>query len=183
MNDENIKRILGAPENQTGFSAAKTNKEIADNGYLLMPPRYIAFEERENTHRPFQQIADNINYITRMQNACKLVINETIAKNLGINIETFKKNIENSKELAKTHSEMIGIKLDVSDYVQFTKNKNEIIFKCNDKELLPDILLQFFSVWKNQIALLNTMQNQYLTELRDALLPDLMSGKIDAHGE
>ena len=67
----------------------------------------------------------------------------------------------------------------VEDYIQFTKNKNEFVFKCNDKELLPDILIQFFNVWKNQIALLNTMQNQYLAELRDALLPDLMSGKIE----
>jgi hypothetical protein len=34
-------------------------------------------------------------------------------------------------------------------------------------------------MWKNQISLLNTMQNNYLNELRDALLPDLMSGKIE----
>jgi hypothetical protein len=26
------------------------------------------------------------------------------------------------------------------------------------------------------------MQNQYLAELRDAMLPDLMSGKIDVSG-
>ena len=112
-----------------------------------------------------------------MQNACKLVINETIAKSLGLDIEVFKKEIENTKELAKTQSAMLGVKIETSDYIQFTKNKNEFIFKCNDKEIVPDILLQFFSVWKNQIALLNTMQNQYLAELRDALLPDLMSGK------
>lgn len=53
------------------------------------------------------------------------------------------------------------------------------IFECNDKELLPDILIQFYGIWKNQIAVLNTMQNRYLAELRDAILPDLMSGKID----
>lgn len=58
------------------------------------------------------------------------------------------------------------------------KNKNEFMFKCNDKDLLPDIFIHFLSIWKNQISLLNTMQNQYLVELRDALLPDLMSGKI-----
>lgn len=45
--------------------------------------------------------------------------------------------------------------------------------------MIPDIFLQFFAVWKNQIALLNRMQNQYLEELRDAILPDLMSGKIE----
>lgn len=73
----------------------------------------------------------------------------------------------------------LGINFETEDYIQFTKNKNEFVYKCNDKEFLPDIFIQFYNVWKNQIALLNTMQNQYLAELRDALLPDLMSGKID----
>lgn len=67
----------------------------------------------------------------------------------------------------------------VDDYIQFTKNKNEFVFKCNDKELLPEIMLEFLSLWKSRIILLNSMQNQYLTELRDALLPFLMSGKIN----
>ncbi|MBR2177444.1 MAG: hypothetical protein IJ861_10950 [Clostridia bacterium] len=73
----------------------------------------------------------------------------------------------------------LGFELEAEDYISFTKNKNEFVFKCNDKELMPDIFIQFFGVWKNQIALLNTMQNQYLEELRNALLPDLMSGKLD----
>ena len=73
----------------------------------------------------------------------------------------------------------IGVDVEVEDYIQFTKNKNEFVFKCNDKELIPDIFEHFLSIWKNQISLLNTMENQYFIELRDALLPDLMSGKID----
>lgn len=77
----------------------------------------------------------------------------------------------------KSQMKPLGIDIEVEDYIQFTKNKNEFIFKCNDKDILPDILLQFLSVWKSQIALLNTMENQYLVELRNALLPDLMSGK------
>ena len=73
----------------------------------------------------------------------------------------------------------LGLEFVSEDYITFTKAKNEFTFKCNDKDIFPDILRQFFNVWKNQIALLNTMQNSYLTELRDALLPDLMSGKIE----
>lgn len=88
-----------------------------------------------------------------------------------------KKSKENSKSV-KEQMKSLGIDIEIEDYIQFTKNKNEFVFKCNDKEILPEILMQFLSVWKNQIALLNTMQNQYLAELRDALLPDLMSGKI-----
>ena len=93
-------------------------------------------------------------------------------------MEVFKQGKENSKE-TRQQLKSIGINLEIEDYIQFTKNKNEFVFKCNDKEILPSILIQFLNVWKNQIALLNTMQNQYLTELRDALLPDLMSGKIN----
>ena len=150
---------------------------MAENEYMLMPSRYIELREQAQSHRNFQEIADNINYISRMQNACKLVINETIAKNLGLDMETFKQGKKNSEEM-RSQMKTLGIDIEVEDYIQFTKNKNEFVFKCNDKEMLPDILLQFFAVWKNQIALLNTMQNQYLVELRDALLPDLMSGKI-----
>lgn len=134
--------------------------------------------EQTQPHRNFQEIADNINYISRMQNACKLVINETIAKSLELDIETFKQGKKNSEEM-RTQMKTLGIDIEVEDYIQFTKNKNEFVFKCNDKELLPDIFLQFFAVWKNQISLLNRMQNQYLAELRDALLPDLMSGKLE----
>lgn len=180
LSDDNVKKIFDVIENrknETEFSAIKSNKEVAENEYLFMPSRYIEFCEQEQTHRDFQEIADNINYISRMQNACKLVINETTAKSIGLDIETFKQSKEESKQMQK-QMKTLGIDVEIEDYIQFTKNKNEFVFKCNDKEMLPDIFMHFLSMWKNQIALLNTMQNNYLNELRNALLPDLMSGKI-----
>ena len=185
LSDENIQRILDAiesRENKSEFSAIKKNEDVAENEYMLMPSRYIEFCEQAQPHRNFQEIADNINYISRMQNACKLVINETIAKSLGLDMEVFKQCKKNSEEM-RSQMKTLGIDIEVEDYIQFTKNKNEFVFKCNDKEMLPDIFLQFFAVWKNQIALLNRMQNQYLAELRDAILPDLMSGKINLSGD
>lgn len=178
LSDENIQRILNSPNNQAEFSATVANDKIAENDYLLTPSRYIEFICKEQKHRDFQEIADNINYITRMKNSCKLVINETIAKERGFDIETFKSDKESSKSM-KEKLKSIGINVEADDYIQFTKNKNEFVFKCNDKEILPEILLQFLSVWKNQIALLNTMQSRYIAELRDALLPEVMSGKIE----
>ena len=181
LGDDNIGKILEVIENRqeiAEFSAIKTNKQVSENEYILIPSRYIEFEESEHKHRDFQEIADNINYIIRMQNACKLVINETMAKRLGLDIETFKQGKENSKQI-QVQMKSLGINFETEDYIQFTKNKNEFVYKCNDKEFLPDIFIQFYNVWKNRIALLNTMQNKYLAELRDALLPDLMSGKID----
>lgn len=104
---------------------------------------------------------------------------------MGFDIQLYKNEFKNSNQLADEQSELLDIKIEKPDYIQFTKNKNEFMFKCNDKELLPDIFIHFLSIWKNQIALLNTMQNQYLSELRDAELPELMSGKIslDDKGE
>ena len=113
----------------------------------------------------------------QMKNSCKLIINETLAKKLGLNIEDFKKSKETSESTQKTFKQL-GINLVKEDYISFTKNKNEFVIKSNDSEIVPELLLQMFTVWKNQIALLNAMQNKYLAELRDALLPDLMSGKI-----
>lgn len=148
---------------------------------MLAPSMFfdVSIEDFEDSkHRDLQEIASNINYIIKMQNACKLVINETIAKKMGFDIQLYKNEFKNSNQLADEQSKLLGIKIEKSDYIQFTKNKNEFMFKCNDKDLLPDIFIHFLSIWKNQIALLNTMQNQYLVELRDALLPDLMSDKI-----
>lgn len=164
-----------------GFSKSVTLQDLKNSDYIIVPSRYIKLEKREGQHRDLQEIVDNINYITKMQNSCKLVINETIAKKLGVDIDLYKQSRQNSTDTQK-QMKMIGLNFETEDYIQFTKNKNEFCFKCNDKELLPEILLQFFSVWKNQIALLNTMQNQYLSELRDAALPDLMSGELEING-
>lgn len=180
--DENIKKILKAIENQEEikeFSIVKTNEEIADNKYRLLPSIYfdVSIDDFTDAHRDFKEIADNLNYIQKMKNACKLTINETLAKSIGFDVELYKDAKQQSKEM-KEQLKSLDIELVIEDYIQFTKNKNEFVFKCNDKEFLSDIFMQFLSIWKNQIALLNTMQNQYLAELRDALLPELMSRKI-----
>lgn len=183
LSDENIKKILDVMENQEhikGFSVIKTNEEIAEKKYMLSPSMYfdVSVEDFESEpHRDFQEIINNMNYISRMRNSCKLVINETIAKGLGFDIDLYKNSKKNSKQVQE-QMKSIGVNVEIEDYIQFTKSKNEFVFKCNDKELLPGIFNHFLSIWKNQIALLNTMENQYLSELRDALLPDLMSGKI-----
>lgn len=66
-----------------------------------------------------------------------------------------------------------------NDYFKTTKNKNEITFSNNSKENISSILMMIFNTWKQHIYYLNLEENRYLAELRDALLPELMSGKID----
>lgn len=178
--DELIKSLCGKCEDVIEFSNNVAKEQIESNKYILAPNRYIRFdyEKEPKPHRELKDIIENINFITKMQNSCKLVLNETIAKSLGLDVELYKENKQHSIETAK-QMKALGLDFEIEDYITFSKAKNEFVFKCNSKETVPTILMQFFSVWKNQIALLNTMQNQYLTELRDALLPDLMSGKIE----
>ena len=66
-----------------------------------------------------------------------------------------------------------------NDYIQFTKNKNEFILKANSKEDFPELLLLAFKMWKQRVMMFNNEENILLAELRDALIPDLMSGKIE----
>ncbi len=178
LTPETIEILCGECDNIPEFSKTVTISDIQQNNYNLSPAQYIEFEYKEPKHRDYQEIADNYNYIVRMQNSCKLVINKTLAKQFGFDLDLYKQDKANSEDIVYQMGNL-GIKLEKCDYIQFTKNKNEFVFKANDKEILPEMLIQLLNVWKNQIALLNTMQNQYLTELRDALLPDLMSGKLE----
>ena len=64
-------------------------------------------------------------------------------------------------------------------YVKFTKNKNEFKFENMSKNTVSSVLIMIMSMWKQHIYYLNNEENRYLIELRDALLPKLMSGEIE----
>lgn len=50
--------------------------------------------------------------------------------------------------------------------------------QCTQEEI-SSIFMMIFNMWKQHIYYLNIEENRYLAELRDALLPDLMTGKIE----
>lgn len=175
---ECIKNLIDVPE----FSKTVSLKEIADNGYSLVTSRYIELQYKEQPHRPYTDIVKNINDIIRARNSCKLIINESLAKQFGIDVELYKSSIKNSKDICKNIKETLGEKLIEDDYISFTKNKNEICFKSNDKDVLSHLFRFFILRFQQDLDLLNNMENVYLEELRDAMLPDLMSGKIDVSG-
>ena len=161
-----------------GFSKSVSAKTIADNDYTLVPSRYIDFQELENSHREYSDIVSDINRITAEKNACKLTINESLAKTLGFDIALYKSDQEESglNELLKKLGTEPLIK---QNYFAVSKNKNEIKFENNSKDILSSVLLMILNTWKQHIYYLNNEENRYLAELRDALLPELMSGKID----
>lgn len=181
FSDENMKKALEAiseRKSEPEFCKTVTIEDIKENDYSLIPSRYIEFQELEQKHREYKDIVSDINRITREKNACKLTINETLAKSLGFDLGLHKTDQKDGglNELLKK----IGAEpLEKQDYFSATKNKNEIKFENRSKDTLSSVLVMILSTWKQHIFYLNQEENRYLAELRDALLPDLLSGKIE----
>jgi hypothetical protein len=91
--------------------------------------------------------------------------------------EAVKSSQENAKGLEKTFA-LFGKKVIQSDYIGLSKNKNELRIENRDKEYFSSLLAIFLPMWRQHIFYLNMEENRLLAELRDALIPDLMSGKI-----
>lgn len=161
-----------------GFCKAASIEEIKENEYILTANRYVDFGDVEEKHRSYADIVKDINKITMEKNACKLTINESLAKGMGFDIELYK--IDQQDAGLNELLEKLGVeKLEKQNYFVTSKNKNEIRFENNSKEILSSILMMIIQMWKQHIFYLNQEENRYLAELRDALLPELMSGKIE----
>ena len=165
--------------NVAGYCKSVSIEEIKNNDYVLIPSRYIDFDTVEEVHRPYVDIVNDLNRVIAEKNTCKLTINETIAKSIGFDVETLKQDNSTSDGLSELTEKLCGKKIVKSDYFRTTKKKNEIVFSNNSKENISSIFMLIFNMWKQHIYYLNIEENRYLVELRDALLPELMSGKID----
>lgn len=112
------------------------------------------------------------------KNACKLTINITLAKTLGFDLDLYKQEDSSDNTLSEFTQKLCGQKILKHDYFRTTKNKNEVVFSNNSKDTVSSIFMLIFNAWKQHIYYLNTEENRYLAELRDAVLPELMSGKV-----
>ena len=72
-----------------------------------------------------------------------------------------------------------GKAIEKENFIRLSKNAGEIKFENGSKDSISTILMSIMQMWKQHIMYLNNEENRYLIELRDALLPDLMSGKIE----
>ena len=170
-----IKAIQGRI-NEPEFSKAASIEELKENDYLLVPSRYIDFQERETKHRAYEDIVKDYNHIVQAMNSIKLTVNESLAKALGL-YETFQM-MQSQPDVTESFS-IVGCKADKESFITLSKNAAEFKIENRDKERVPEIILLFLNMWKQHIMYLNNEQNIILAEFRDALLPDLMSGKID----
>lgn len=180
--DEQMQKAIDSIVNQSAipeFSKSVSVQTIAENDYTLIPSRYIEFQEQECKHREYAEIVADINRITAEKNACKLTINEALAKTLGFDISLYKQDQQQDGGLNDLLKQLGAEPLAKQNYFTVSKNKNEIKFENNSKDILSSVLVMILNTWKQHIYYLNSEENRYLAELRDALLPDLMSGKID----
>lgn len=175
--DELISDICGDCQNVPGFSSEVKTEKVAEQGYILVPSRYIEFESKEETHRPYADIMADINRIARERAVIKITCNETLAKQLGLYEVAQAETEKNDDGLNKTF-ELLGGRYEGKRYITLSKNKNEFKVENQDKEILSSLVNFFLPMWKQHIFYLNLEENRLLAELRDAMLPELMSGEI-----
>lgn len=182
FSDEQMQMAIDAIAQQSaipGFSKSVSLTSVVENDFSLMASRYIDSQEQEVKHREYGEIIDDLNRIIREKNSLKLTVNETLAKQLGL-YETII-SIQDSTTNNKSMNEMLsftGKKLEREDYASLSKKAGELRFENGSKTSISTILLSILQMWRQHIMYLNNEENRYLAELRDALLPDLMSGRI-----
>lgn len=185
FSEQNIRKILSAianREKELGFSAHATIDQVMESEGVLTPSRYVGAETEERPHRPYEDIVADYNRVAAEKGGLKLTINETLARSIGL--DSIYELQEQGNEIAKQMEEALqkvveGCKIEKPVYIRLSKNKNEVKFENGNKDALSEILLLVMQQWKAKLYYLNNQENVLLAELRDALLPDLMSGKID----
>lgn len=158
--------------------------DIKQEDYLLTPANYMELMDDLPEKRSFEAIVHDLNIFRRHKNKLKLVINQKLARELGLDLSLYL--LEDGKKrptpMENNIKKITGLDIIKNDFIQITKNKNQFDFKNNDPELFSEILETVYKMWIAQIKFLNNMENMYIAELRDALLPKLMSGEIDLEG-
>jgi len=174
-----VQSCIKEQRDSPGYCRSVYPEQIEEQGYRLSPAKYIDQEIREVQTRNYEDIICDLNRVVKDKNLCKLTINETLARGIGLDElaelmkESQKSNTEMNKQL-----KFLEMEIEKENYLTLTKRKNEIKFENGSKEELSSIFMMIFQMWKQHIYFLNNEENRYLAELRDKLLPDLMSGKV-----
>lgn len=179
IDDMSMKKAIDSileQKNIPEFSKSATIDEIRNADYILTPSRYIEFQERNNEHRAYEDIANDYNKIILEKNSLRLTVNESLAKSLGL-YETFLM-MKQEGSVSDSFS-IVGCKAEKESFITMSKNAAEFKIENKSKDKIPEILMIFLTMWKQHIMYLNNEENKVLAEFRDALLPDLMSGKVE----
>ena len=175
LTSDGMERALNAIQNlsdEQDFCRAVTVEQVKENDFSLVPSRYIEQKLTESIHRSFADIATDYNRIIRQKNAIQIKMNRTAAKRLGYDCMDIEK-----PDLSKSFS-IVGQKIERERYITFGADDG-IKISISTKDGIHPLIIDFLNHWKQMIMYLNSEENRYLAEFRDALLPELMSGEID----
>ena len=173
--DAEIEKAIEAIRNltdQAGFCKAVSPEQVKNQDYMLTPSRYIDSMDTPIQHRSFEDIANDYNRIIQQKNQIKIRMNRTAAKRLGFDCLDVEK-----PDLSKSF-EVVGQTAEKEDFISFTASDG-IQISVSTKEDINLLIIDFLQRWKTMIMFLNNEENRLLAEFRDALLPELMSGKIE----
>ncbi len=181
----------------TSVPCKKILEESKD--YALAPSRYVGFKPESDHSRSFKEIVTDINKLRVEKNKVKLTVNlSTITSNPNIPYAQKKAfqelldNISQAEEfndvmnksfegLRKVNSDFDCPDLVDEKYVTISKTKNMFKLENTTKDEPLESLRDAFVSWQTLIKYLNNREVEYLIELRDKMLPLLMSGELDVN--
>jgi len=178
---DKILKSISEKERELEFYATVHTIQIKEKEYSLRPCNYIEMVERREAHRPFKEIANDINRCRKDKNRLKITINENLAKRMGLDI--LAEDLVNGNKITDTMNSQavyknMGITFEREKYITLTKNKSEIKVEQLDKDDISHLLMLLLPQFQQHIFYLNERENEYLAELRDAMIPGLMDGSI-----
>ena len=174
-----IKTLEKEQENIPEFYSLVGIDDIRKKKYSLVPSQYSEFVIKEPPTRTYESIIADYNKIVRAKNEVKITINESLARKIGLDVENYKKLNDNSKNVKTNLESVFNLSVESDDYISFSKRKNEFNISSNNKDTISVLMVSFLKELINHIKFLHQQENIILAELRDTMLPDLLSGKID----
>lgn len=157
-----------------GFSQVATIEDIKAQDFCISPSQYVKSEPIGVRYRAYQDIAADYNRSVRMKNAVRITFNRTAAKRLGLDPSLYEYDTDISPSF-----KLVGCDAEKDNFVHFSASDG-IRIECSTKDgNIPIIISDFVRSWTQYIRVLNNESNRYLAEFRDALLHDLMCGKIE----
>lgn len=149
--------------------------DLERNDWNLTPRRYFDLKT-EVSHRSFEDIAADYNRIIAQKNAIRIRMNRTAAKRLGYDCMDVEK-----PDLSASFG-VVGQKVLKEDNISFGADDG-IRIQISTKDGIHPLIIDFLNHWKQMIMYLNTEESRYLAEFRDALLPELINGRIEVKNE
>ena len=179
---DRVCKLVDSREDLPEWAALAGKKELADAEWELAPKRWTgSVGLRSSSTREIGDIVDDLNRVNEYRNTLRLVVNETLARKFGLleSAELMRRASRHNEALNPALKSICGKELMQQDWIMLTRNRNELKFENRHPTELSEILLLILQQHKAHLMFLNNMENRYLVELRDVLLPQLMNGEIN----